>query len=156
MLLVGLNQSKGLGKSVLSAGVHKTCKAKTLIYGSVISFCLFPSICLSAPCRECNAPPNVYLTSSLRCHQVAGMMSVLPFCRTCCGFDDTGTTALPSTGAWRLLVCLTFYPSIHPVPLFHHPSSPGVYVSSYPLCHSLSCHYSHWLSDDRWAKKEKY
>lgn len=79
------------------------------------------------------------------------MISALPLCRTHYGLDDSWAGSVRSTGAFRLCVCLHFYPSIRPAtPLpSQHPSSPGVHVSlPFPFCHSMPCHYSHWLSKD--------
>lgn len=93
----------------------------------------FYSLCLSVHGRGCGMLPNVYLTSRLPCHHTVRMMFALPFWCMCCGFDESETIAVRSAGACRSCVCPCFYPSIHPVPPSHHPSSPGVYVSSTPL-----------------------
>lgn len=91
-----------------------------------------------SPCGACATAPNVYLTSQLPCHHIVKIMSALPLCRTSLGFDDRGTTGARCAGARGL--CLSAF---HPPPP-SAPPPPGVYVSSSLLCHSLSCHQSHW------------
>lgn len=103
-----------------------------LIYQSVCHLFLTPSsICLSAPCRGRDKPPKVYLMSRLPCHQVVMTTSILLFCRTHYGLDDSGSGAVNFKLCLKSCVCLYLYPFI-PYP---HPSIlplPWFYVSTGP------------------------
>lgn len=96
--LLGLNQREELESHCHLQGFTRPLRPRHWYTDLSSLFAFFYSFCLSAPCRVCDASPNVYLTSRPPCHHIVGMMSALPFCRTRYGFDDSGTTAVSLLG----------------------------------------------------------
>lgn len=97
-----------------------------VIYQSVCHlFLTLSSICLSAPCRGRDKPPKVYLMFHLPCHQVVMTTSILLFCRTHYGLDDS-SGAVNFKLFLKSCVWLYLYPFIHPISPSLHPASPVV------------------------------